>query len=101
MSSPTEPAVGNPIPRDLDLDAEMQDASTQDVSAVRQSDNTDIDMTTQTETQQPATGSGPSNLSHHNRKDVTLREFLSKMDDYAPIVRNTPLLSLTPSLMMQ
>jgi len=24
--------------------------------------------------------------SHQNRKDMTLREFLSKMDDYAPIV---------------
>ncbi len=40
---------------------------------------------TQSETQPAETTT--SGLSHHNRKDVTLREFLSKMDDYAPIVR--------------
>jgi transcription initiation factor TFIID subunit 10 len=30
------------------------------------------------------------------RKDVSLREFLNKMDDYAPIVRSSPL-SIEPS----
>lgn len=81
MSSPPDGPGGVPAARDMDLDAEMQDASTQDATARPDGDQ---DMTTQTDTQQPATGSG---LGHQNRKDVTLREFLSKMDDYAPIVR--------------
>lgn len=32
------------------------------------------------------------------KKDVTLREFLSKMDDYAPIVRPSPHVPLIPLL---
>jgi hypothetical protein len=87
MSSPADVPGDDTAGRDLDLDAEMQDASTQDAAA-RENDNTDQDMTAQTETQQPATGSAPSGTAQHNRKDVTLREFLSKMDDYAPIVRS-------------
>ena len=85
MSSPTAAPDGDTAARDIDTDAEMQDASTQDAT-IRLNESTDLDMTTQTDTQHAPTGSGPSNLSHHNRKDVTLREFLSKMDDYAPIV---------------
>ncbi len=80
MSSPPDGSEGVPAARGMDLDAEMQDASTQDAT-VRQ--DGDQDMTTQADTQQPTTG---SSLSNQNRKDVTLREFLSKMDDYAPIV---------------
>jgi hypothetical protein len=41
---------------------------------------------TQSETQ-PAETTTTSGLANQNRKDVTLREFLSKMDEYAPIVR--------------
>ncbi|KIW64105.1 hypothetical protein PV04_09062 [Phialophora macrospora] len=85
MSSPADVQGDDNAGRDLDLDAEMQDASTQD-GAARQNDNTDQDMTAQTDTQQRATGSAPSGSAQHNRKDVTLREFLSKMDDYAPII---------------
>ncbi|KAJ9613420.1 hypothetical protein H2200_003362 [Cladophialophora chaetospira] len=83
MSSPADAAAGGSAPRDIDLDAEMPDAGTQDAAGRQDGDQ---DMTTQTDTQQPATGSGPSGPAHHNRKDVTLREFLSKMDDYAPII---------------
>ncbi|ETI21136.1 hypothetical protein G647_07480 [Cladophialophora carrionii CBS 160.54] len=85
MSSPTNVPGDDTAGRELDLDAEMQDASTQDAAA-RPNDSTDQDMTAQTDTQQPTTGSAPSGLAQHNRKDVTLREFLSKMDDYAPII---------------
>ena len=85
MSSPAEQPDADTAAHNPDLDAEMQDAGTQD-GASRQNENTDLDMTTQADTQQATAGSAPSNPSHHNRKDVTLREFLSKMDDYAPIV---------------
>jgi hypothetical protein len=103
MSSPSEMPGGDSAAQNVDLDAEMQDAGTQD-STARQNENADLDMTTQADTQQAPTGSAPSNLSHHNRKDVTLREFLSKMDDYAPIVLLPPPAcicsdGLTPSLL--
>lgn len=87
MSSPTEAAPGgDSAVREMDVDAEMQDASTQEPAPTRQNEDADQDLVPQAETQQPATGAGPSGLSHQNRKDATLREFLSKMDDYAPIV---------------
>ncbi|EXJ55577.1 transcription initiation factor TFIID subunit 10 [Cladophialophora yegresii CBS 114405] len=86
MSSPTNVAGDDSAGRELEPDAEMQDAGTTQDGAARQNDSTDQDMTAQTDTQQPATGSAPSGLAQHNRKDVTLREFLSKMDDYAPII---------------
>lgn len=38
-----------------------------------------------------------SSLPNQNRKDTTLREFLSKMDDYAPIVRDLGHASLRPT----
>ncbi|OAG36182.1 hypothetical protein AYO21_09650 [Fonsecaea monophora] len=91
MSSPGEATAGDTAPRDVDVDAdaEMEDATTtaaQDAPA-RQEEDGDRDMTTQTDTQQPnATATTASSLPHQNRKDVTLREFLSKMDDYAPII---------------
>lgn len=37
-----------------------------------------------------AEGQSSGNAPHHNRKDATLREFLSKMDEYAPIVCRPP-----------
>ncbi|OAP57323.1 hypothetical protein AYL99_08061 [Fonsecaea erecta] len=86
MSSPSEATAGDAATRDIDVDAEMADALTQDAPA-RQEENVDHDMTTQTDTQQPgATATTGSGLLNQNRKDVTLREFLSKMDDYAPII---------------
>ena len=88
MSSPS-PAqhTTNEAPRDpeidVDIDAEMTD--TQNASAPNangtSSSNIDPDNPPQTDNQ-PSTSA-----AHHNRKDATLREFLSKMDDYAPIVR--------------
>ncbi|KIW60751.1 hypothetical protein PV05_00944 [Exophiala xenobiotica] len=98
MSSP-------PPPEDttaMDVDTEMAD-NTQDTTANGSSEaapapapaprnnapnetssgTLDHDFT-QSETQPAETTT--SGLSHHNRKDVTLREFLSKMDDYAPII---------------
>jgi hypothetical protein len=76
------------LENERDLDAEMDDAQ-EDAAAHTQepSSSTLEHEPTQTETQ-PTTS-----LQHQNRKDTTLREFLSKMDDYAPIVCN--LLSLS------
>lgn len=80
------PAIGKPEnpDGDADVDAEMEDVN-QDTTAQNTSSGTldnDLSATQQaSDTQQ--TG---STLLHQNRKDVTLREFLSKMDDYAPIV---------------
>ncbi|KAK5939067.1 hypothetical protein PMZ80_008370 [Knufia obscura] len=87
MSSP--PAPQNDPPRentDHDIDAEMADA--QDSTTQNNNPNPDQDPNTtaadptQTSTQ-PQTQ--PS-LPPQSRKDVTLREFLSKMDEYAPII---------------
>lgn len=105
----TEPSDATAPPKEMnvemDVDAEMDDG-TQDAStatAATQANNESSSATldhdfTQSEAQPPtatgagatsATGgtSGGTGLLHGNRKDVTLREFLSKMDDYAPIVR--------------
>jgi hypothetical protein len=73
MSSPHD-SPSEPRP-DLDHDEQMQDA------VPVQNETEDQEMTTQNDTQ-PTSGIA----AHHNRKDVSLREFLSKMDDYAPIV---------------
>ena len=68
---------------DVDIDAEMGD--TQNTAAPNAngvpSSNPDPEHPAQTDNQPTSTA------AHHNRKDATLREFLSKMDDYAPIVR--------------
>jgi hypothetical protein len=87
MSSPTpaDPSANDSIKDpelDVDIDAEMTD--TQNASAPNangaSSSNIDPEYPPQADNQQPTGG------PHHNRKDATLREFLSKMDDYAPIV---------------
>jgi len=83
MSSPSAPAeeVGD-IPADeemtnaVDAPASPLPNGTQDHS----SSTMDHDYNPQTEAQ------SSHHAPHHNRKDATLREFLSKMDDYAPIV---------------
>jgi hypothetical protein len=86
MADPGEasPQATNPIDmeNDRDLDAEMEDTQ-EDITAHAQdpSSSTLDHEATQTESQPT------SSLLHQNRKDTTLREFLSKMDDYAPIVR--------------
>ena len=83
-----------PEPADMDIDAEMADTTQEASTTARNpevSSGTLDHEFTQSETQ-PATQAATttSGLAHHNRKDVTLREFLSKMDDYAPIVRSNP-----------
>lgn len=70
---------------DVDVDTEMVD--TQDGSANRAAHNeAAMDPSSQSETQPATATATASSLLQQNRKDVTLREFLSKMDDYAPIV---------------
>lgn len=85
MSSPTPNAAPEEAPKDneldADVDAEMTDSQVPAAPTTNgPSSNVEPDYTQQQETQ------ATSNASHHNRKDATLREFLSKMDDYAPIV---------------
>ncbi len=71
---------------DKDLDADMNDVGEETTAQAPEASTSTLDHEpVQTDTQ--PTGS----LPHQNRKDTTLREFLSKMDDYAPVVR-----SLTP-----
>lgn len=102
MSSPPAMAETGDAPRNVDNDTEMED--TQDASATgaatarnTQNENSSaatLDHDFPQSDSQPAAGTGTgagSSLLNNNRKDVTLREFLSKMDDYAPIVG--PLLS--------
>ena len=65
-----------------DIDADMEDSQEDTTTRTQEPASSTLDHEpTQTETQ--PTGS----LQNQNRKDTTLREFLSKMDDYAPIVR--------------
>jgi hypothetical protein len=79
---------GDPVVKDVevDIDAEMEDP--QEAPEARNPIDTTSGApdpeTAQSEAQPATTTSG---LQQQNRKDVTLREFLSKMDDYAPIVR--------------
>lgn len=69
---------------ELDLDTEMAD--TQETAP---NDNVGTSSATlENEFAQPEAQMANA-LPHLNRKDVTLREFLSKMDDYAPIVRES------------
>ena len=67
------------LEEDVEIDTEMADTQANAGAANgAPSSNTDQDM--QEAQPQPT-------AAQHNRKDATLREFLSKMDDYAPIVR--------------
>jgi hypothetical protein len=64
---------------DADLDAEMGDTQA-NTSATANGAPSNPDQ----EMQETHTASA---AAQQNRKDATLREFMSKMDDYAPIVR--------------
>jgi len=85
MADPGEasPQAANPVDmeNDRDLDAEMEDTQEDVTAHVQDPSSSTLDHeATQTESQPT------SSLPHQNRKDTTLREFLSKMDDYAPII---------------
>jgi hypothetical protein len=85
------PEQDEPPTKDVDVDAEMTE--TQDASAVSapRNDNEASSGALDQDSAQPETQHATAwGLSPHNRKDVSLREFLSKMDDYAPIVRISP-----------
>lgn len=91
MSSP--PAPNRSAEPDPDVDAEMEDA-TQENEVVPTNDrpsNLENDASNKNTTVDPTQPSNPHSGSQSNphlqsRKDVTLRDFLSKMDDYAPII---------------
>ena len=84
MSSPPAPVedVGEiPVDEEMTTEVEVVASPLPNGTQDHSSSTMDHDFDPQTDTQ-------PSqHAPHHNRKDVTLREFLSKMDDYAPIVR--------------
>ena len=68
---------------DVDLDAEMADTQANTSAAANgATSNPDQEM----QDSEPA----PATTAQQNRKDATLREFMSKMDDYAPIVDFNP-----------
>ncbi|EXJ94361.1 hypothetical protein A1O1_02755 [Capronia coronata CBS 617.96] len=98
-SPPSMPEQGEPATRDIEADADVDTemANTQDDGAgtagpanrahnEAASSATVDHNSTQSETQPATATATASNLLQQNRKDVTLREFLSKMDDYAPII---------------
>lgn len=76
---------------EFDVDAEMEDQTQDDTAGTTQNNSSaTLDHEMGSTQQQDLNGSGAtSSLLQQNRKDVTLREFLSKMDDYAPIVSHT------------
>lgn len=81
MSSPLPQPDDQPVDQGADIDMSLTDFP--DDRARNGQDNSASTLEheyLQTETQ-PTTST-----PHHNRKDATLREFLSKMDDYAPII---------------
>ena len=80
---PTDDATKDPE-NEFDIDAEMTD--TQNASAPH-ANGANIDPEYPAQQEHQPTTTGP----HHNRKDATLREFLSKMDDYSPIVCHSAL----------
>lgn len=91
MSSP--PAPSRSAEQDPDLDAEMEDATQEnEATAVNDRSSTlDHDHSNTATAVDPTQPSNPHSNSQSNphlqsRKDVTLREFLSKMDEYAPII---------------
>jgi hypothetical protein len=81
MSSPTAPAADevndNPI-----VDEEMTNAVDAPTEQLVNGTGTQDQMDHEVEPQAQS-----SAAAHHNRKDATLREFLGKMDEFAPIVR--------------
>jgi hypothetical protein len=84
-SSEILPEVSNigGLENEKDLDADMDDPQEENAAHPQEPSSSTLDHEpTQTETQLT------TSLPHQNRKDTTLREFLSKMDDYAPIVGN-------------
>lgn len=94
MSSPApaeNPAGDAPPPPqpsttegDVDLDAEMADTQA-NTSATANGATSNPDQEMQDTQPAPA-------AAQQNRKDATLREFMSKMDDYAPIVSSLSLI---------
>lgn len=81
--------------KDVDVDAEMEDPpQASDLRNPIDASSGALDLeATQSEAPPATTTTTTTGLQQQNRKDVSLREFLSKMDDYAPIVRAPPCLS--------
>ena len=75
--------------KEPEVDAEMEDI-TQDTANTAQAvtSTAENDATTQPTSSNDPTQSTTTQPTHapQSRKDVTLRDFLSKMDDYAPII---------------
>jgi hypothetical protein len=89
MSSPSAPVEDV---NDIPVDEEMTNAADAPISPLPNGTQDHSSSTMDHDHNVQAQSSG--NAPHHNRKDATLREFLSKMDEYAPIVcRPHPLIT--------
>ncbi|KAI5362631.1 putative transcription initiation factor TFIID, 23-30kDa subunit [Septoria linicola] len=107
-AAPTESAVDDSAALDAkqerDLDAEITDAQQQQQQQQQQQSQqegtvmTDAGVTTTTNVDEPATSQPPATIERANglkapeepripvKKDTSLREFMGKMDDYAPLI---------------
>lgn len=79
-SSPVDPTNDAPT-KEVDDDAEMEDTQENAVSQPQENSSATLDHD-----YNPAEAHPTTSIANRNRKDATLREFLSKMDEYAPIV---------------
>jgi len=91
MSSPSAPQAEPTQEPSEDVDmntevAETQDATTQSNNNASSENDLNNSTTAADPTQQATQTQTQPSIPPESRKDVTLREFLSKMDDYAPII---------------
>jgi hypothetical protein len=83
MSSPLAPAEET---SDMPVDEEMTNAVDQPASPLPNGTQDHSSSTMDHDYNPHPEGQTSQTAPHHNRKDATLREFLGKMDEYAPIV---------------
>ena len=83
MSSPLPPAEEV---SDMPIDEEMTNAVDQPASPLPNGTQDHSSSTMDHDYNPHPEGQTSQSAPHHNRKDATLREFLGKMDEYAPIV---------------
>lgn len=98
MADSTQLPASNPDPNQVDeLDATIEGELNTDTSAsaTQQPDAMNLDGANDTAGPSGAAANGvpaeaPFEARIAAKKDVTLREFLGKMDEYAPVVRTRP-----------
>lgn len=113
MSSPISPRKEPQSPKqevkEEDIDASIQDEIITSPAFEQPADSMNMDGSTDAATETRDGVSGVSLIPDAPdlgpripaKKDATLREFLGKMDDYAPIVRCSPFLACPEREMLQ